>query len=62
MSRSWKRRGDGFTCPPWDIGPYFIDGTTLQVLWRDGVKVGHFEDYEEAMAHAKRTEQQEAQK
>lgn len=61
MIRKWQRQGDGWTCPPWNIGPYFVDGSTLQVLWRDEKKVAYFEDVEDAMAFAKTTEAQEAE-
>lgn len=58
--RTWKPQGKGWTCPPWDIGPYYVDGTTLVVLWRAGKAVGHFEDEHDAMARAKEIEREEA--
>lgn len=58
-TRSWTRKGNGWTCPPWDIGAYYIDGTTLQVLWRGATLIGHFEDAESAMDKAKEIERTE---
>lgn len=56
--KAWTRRGDGWTCPPWDIGPKFEEDSTLWVLWREGTAapVGYFEDPSDAMTKARELE------
>ena len=53
--KRWIKRGNGYTCTPWDIGRIYTDGCSLWVLWKTGIDapVGYFEDLEAAMKKAK---------
>lgn len=57
--RKWKPRGNGLTCPPWDIGQYAIEGKPATVLWRGAEMIGCFDDAPQAMGKAKEIEDEE---
>ena len=56
MERRWRRKGNGWTCPPYDIGLYYLDGNSMWVLWRDGEMIAVKEDVEDCFEAAREME------
>ena len=51
----WKRHGEvGMISPPYRIGEFFLDGSTLYGLWFNDEHLGYFNSFEECQEEAEK--------